>query len=931
MPPVRRVRRRTTPHRAARGTLPLLETKLSPPVSTTNLVARARLVPPAVLECRRKLTFVVAPAGYGKTILMTQLHATLAGLGRRTAWLSLDTGDSAIAQFLCYLVAAVRCTTTDFGRPALVLLDEGVSLTETAIARVLANELATLPDPITVFIDDVHELAHAPALALVRQLVHDTPPHIQFVISSRVRIDLGLGRLQAHDALTEIDWRELRFSDGETRAFFAHANGLEIDAATAAKVQARTEGWAAALRLAASSARDAPSLSALMDRSLGSEHGIAAYLAEDVLRHLRADLREFLLEIGALSRVCAELCDAVTGGHGAAQRLETLEAGNVFVHSLDGQPRWYRFHPLLSDFLRTQSERTQPGRLARVHARASAWFAATGAYDAAVEHALAAGEPATAATLLDAHAYDLWRDGHQARLDGWARRLPAALRRRHPRLRLVQAWSLMLSGRIDSAVRILDDVATQLDAGAFADRGVHGSASLGDDVLFMRLMLAFYQEETELAEALSERWLAHDRTGDPFLASAVKSVLAGSRGLMHELGYARRQAASIADLLEESGTSYGPIWSLSILGAMHLRAGYRDEAVGALDQAIGYAVRVGGRDTPLAAMPATLRALAAYETGDLDLAQRLAERHAGGTARLNFADHHIACLLLPVRLAAAGGDERGALAALERLARAALAQAHLPERVRAHVVHERLRLLAQLRRPQAVRGLVREERLDRSRETFTPIRAGGACRTVWAQARIRAALADEDARSALWLARKWTRYLHQREQPRPEVAFRLLAARANLALDDERAAQRELREAIRIAAPHGLVRLFLDEDGSVHPAIVRACRGLEIHGEEVAAFGDVLASALRRTDSMCDIVERTSVAARSASATRPLSPRELDVLSLVAQGMSNREAGACLGLTENTVKWNLRQVYQKLAVARRGQAVRRGRELGLIG
>jgi LuxR family maltose regulon positive regulatory protein len=399
-----------------------------------------------------------------------------------------------------------------------VLLEGGVRLAEETIVHVLANVLSAIAAPISLFLEDAHELADVRAISVLRQLVAATPPHVRFVISSRSLLDIGAGKLRATGQLEEIDWNDLRFTDEEIREYFRRANELELSGETVAKVLEKTEGWAAALQLTSLAVANRGTLPALLDRLDGEEQGIAAYLADDVLSHLPAELRGFLLKIGPLDRVCAPLCDAVTGMQDAQERLQDILARNIFLFSSDVARRWYRFHPLFSTFLRHQLERTSPGALTALYTTASAWFESERTYDEAVEFALRAGTTERAAQILNAHAFDIWRAGHQSRLDGWARQIPIDMRRRYPKLRLVQAWSLILAGRMGGAIRILEDVSSQLDAPFVAE--TQAEHALRGDVLFLRLMVAFFKEDAGLTRSRSRK------SGWPALITAIPSCAA---------------------------------------------------------------------------------------------------------------------------------------------------------------------------------------------------------------------------------------------------------------------------------------------------------------------------------------------------------------------------------------------------------------------
>ncbi|MEQ8492688.1 MAG: LuxR C-terminal-related transcriptional regulator [Gammaproteobacteria bacterium] len=909
-----------------RTLLPLLQAKFRPPSSNVPPVPRARVLDTVRCAPPGKLTLITAPPGYGKTAVMRQLFEQRRGDNAVTAWLGLDAADNDFAQLARCVADAVRAVHPAFGEPVAPLLRGGANVSDAAITHTLANALSALDREIYLFVEDVHELTDDRALEVLRQLIVGTAAHVRLIVSSRTHFDVGLGRLRATGGLVELTWDDLRFDEGEIRRFFRQANSLDLATEVVGAIAAKTEGWAAALQLASIAGRDAPALTSLLDRLDGSSQAIAAYLAEEVLHHLEPNLRHFLLRIGTLRRVCAPLCEAVTGRRDAALMLDRIVALNLFVFATDDRARWLRFHPLLCDFLAREMERTCPDDLAAVRRAASDWFETRGAYDEAVDYAFDGGDVRRAARILDQHAYDLWTAGHQSRLDGWARRIPPRVRRAHFNLRLIQAWSLVLAGKAESAVRIVDGVSRDLaalpSAKARSRRPDH--AAVFGDVLFVRLMMAYYAEDIEATEALCERWLNGAYSDDPFRLGAVETVLAGIRGLEYDFSYARRYAAVIGDALEETSAFYGPLWLYTILGAGYLGAGLTLDAFAALQKALAFATRVGGAGTPLAAMPATILARAYYDRNEVAQAQRLIGRYAAVPERLNFPDYQICAFFVPVRLLACNGAYAAALALLDEHERAAADADSRPERVTAHLVHERVRLLVRLRRHAELVELGRAGALDRDCGSFHPRSPGTAARAVWAQARARADLARGEHKLTLDLTRRWVRFARARGVPRLELEFRLLAALAYAAGGDRRGEQRELRAAIGIAGEQQLLQPLLDERDQLRTAMALACDTVAQTAPELGAFVGAVRAALGDADG----TERAAAAGPVQSGE--LTPRERDVVCLVAKGLSNREIGEVLGLAEGTVKWNLHQVFGKLDVRRRSQAVWRARELGLL-
>lgn len=911
----------------------LLQARFTPPLSDLPMVDRHRLTARLSESTARKLTLVTAPAGYGKTTLLALAHREMVRHGTPAAWLTIDRDETDFMQFARSILGAIQTARPEFGRSAAALLQAGIGITDRAILLSLANELSGVPESLYLFLDDAHELSATRALPALRALITGTPPNIHFVISSRSEIDIGIGRLRATGQLDEIGWTDLRFSTAETQQYFSKLNDIQLDSGVADRLLSKTEGWAAGIQLVSLAIKNTSDIANLVDRITGDNRGIAEYLAEDVLKYLDSRTRDFILKISPLRRFSPALCQRVTGIADAEEILQALEAANLFIFPVDQARNWYRFHSLFSEFLKRQLEKSTPKAVNRIRLEASAWLEEQGFYDEAVEYAFQAGDSDYAARLIDRHAYDLWRAGHQSRLNGWAGRIPALVRGRYPLLRLIQAWALMTAGRIQAAENILVDVKHQmgLDKDDPEEAGIRDdNHDVIGDVLFVRLMLAYFGDDPERCEALGRRWLEGTYTPDPFLQGAALCLVANSRGLMFDLDYARRHAADISQLFQEAETQYGTIWSLSIMGATFLMAGFLDEAAKILNEALAVADSVGGKGSPLAAMPAMLMAELSYESDDLEAARGFLQDYQGGVGQLSFLDHIISWYTVQARLrCAADGQLKDALVVLDERGPQAARSVYQSSRLRASLVLEKLRILTLLGRPADVLELARMEGLTGPIEDYMP-EAGQDFRALrLAQGRMRALLAEGAADQCLSLARKWLHLLRECDLPRPEIQFRILAALAYLALEDTPAAQRELRDAIRLGARHNIVRDFLDEPKALRAAVARTCSAMEVTDPEFQTFCRALRARLPEVASKSRESEQREMATEDLPNERP-TRRELEVLRLVASGLSNRQIGDALGLTENTVKWNLQQLYQKFGVHKRLQAIERARRLGLL-
>src|ERR671910_375859 len=449
-----------------RASDPLVSTRLRPPEARANLVARPRLTAMLQREAGRKLTLVSAPAGFGKTTLLVEwLRSRAPGAGS-VAWLSLEEGDNDPARLLSYLVAALRSISGEIGEGVLSSLRSPEPPQLGALTAALINEISSLSTEITLVLDDYHLIDSEAVHGVVSFLLEHLPPNVHLVISSRVNPPLPLGRLRARGQMAELRAANLRFTSEEAAAFLGDVMGLALSAGDVVALEERTEGWIAGLQLAALSMRDRKDISGFIKAFSGSHRDVLDYLAEEVLRGRPERLQEFLLRTSVLDHLSGALCDALTGRSDGQEKLERLERDNLFVIPLDDERRWYRYHHLFTDFLRTRLEREGFERIKELHRRAAAWYEENGLISEAVGHALAAEDYERAAELVERVVGEMWFRGEVLTLLGWLEALPEGAKRRRPRLLLEHATALMWVGRLEGVEPLVGEAERIVDAAA---------------------------------------------------------------------------------------------------------------------------------------------------------------------------------------------------------------------------------------------------------------------------------------------------------------------------------------------------------------------------------------------------------------------------------------------------------------------------------
>ncbi len=444
---------------------PILATKLYLPPPQPGIVLRPRLIERLNrgLQHTPGVSLISAPAGFGKT---TQVSEWVAGCRQRVAWLSLDEGDSDPARFLAYLVAALQTITKDIGKGVLAAIQTAQPLPtiDEALLATLLNEIAAMPDPFILVLDDYHMINSEPIDHALTFLIDHLPPQMHLVITTREDPSLPLPRYRVRGQLTELRAADLRFTPEEAGTFLNQMMNLNLSVENIAALESRTEGWIAGLQLAALSMQGRADIASFIQAFTGSHHFVLDYLVEEVLQRQPEPIRSFLLQTALLDRFCAPLCNAVTERENGKAMLEVLERSNLFLIPLDDQRRWYRYHHLFADVLQTHLMEAQPDQVADLHGRASAWYERNGLRSDAIRHALAAKDFEGAAGLIEL-AWSAAEEGsiQAATWLGWVKTLPDELVHARPVLNVCYAYALLGMGEIEAAAARLKDAEGWLD------------------------------------------------------------------------------------------------------------------------------------------------------------------------------------------------------------------------------------------------------------------------------------------------------------------------------------------------------------------------------------------------------------------------------------------------------------------------------------
>jgi LuxR family maltose regulon positive regulatory protein len=439
---------------SAQAQAPLLSTKFHAP-DARDRIGREALI--ARLQgADRKLALIRAPAGWGKSTVLSQWRAAEEG-ARPFAWVTLDASDSDPLRFWTYAIEALRATSAEFGAGSLSLLQApGVDLEEEMLP-VLIDEFANISDRVVLALDDYHQLVGDAVHATLRRLLDYLPERVCIAIATRTEPPLHVARLRARGQLVEIDADQLRFSLEETRSFLDELLRLELGVQDIARLHERTEGWPAAIYLAALSLSDRPDRHDFVVRFAGDDRHIVDYLGEEVLAGLEPTVRDLLLRTSILEHVNGPLCDAVADASGSARQLDALARSNLFVVPLDDRHDWYRYHYLFRSCLNAELRLESADLIPELHRRASTWFISSGHVSDAIDHAIAGQDFAAASELLAAHWNDIISSGGLRAVEMWLMSLPEPLVLEDARLCLARAWTSFAKGALEEVLPCLEN------------------------------------------------------------------------------------------------------------------------------------------------------------------------------------------------------------------------------------------------------------------------------------------------------------------------------------------------------------------------------------------------------------------------------------------------------------------------------------------
>lgn len=912
----------------------LLTTKLFLPAARTDLVRRSRLTERLNQNLQLKLTLISAPAGFGKTTLLGEW---IPASPRCVTWVSLDKGDNDAMRFWSYVIASLQLLRNDLGKKTQALLNSPHPPTFEIILTSLANEINAFPEAFALVLDDYHLIEAQPIHAGLALLFEHLPRNMHVIITSRADPPLPLPRLRARREMMELRAHDLRFTLAESTAFLNEIMKIGLAEKDIAALEHRTEGWIAGLQLAALSLQGRNDVSTFITAFTGDDRYILDYLIEEVFQRQPEHIQNFLLQTSILERLCGPLCDAILNAdlrlriaeekdegrnphyeirNGQAM-LEHLERANLFIVPLDDKRQWYRYHHLFADLLRFRLQQQKSGTRRELHLRASLWHEQNGLFSQAIDHALAAEEWSRAADMIEhLMLMPMFRQGRYATLQVWLEKLPESELQTKPDLCFWYAWALLISDRreeYEQPLRLAERV-WQSQANTHKLAQIH----------VIRGMEVHFKAEVHETIALAQSALRDLAEDDRFNRGIAYLLLGGGYSLAGKVAEATTALLAACANSRETGDLSIELAATEVLGYVQMLQGKLRDAVKTYQDVLrrydnrfhNQAIRA---DIGLGVIHRAWNDLEASRR-HLDSALEIDRQTSFGKkwpwlhvengrtlALTGEMESAVAELNRAIELGEQAGNRRIVREAQAYLARLALAQGNL-------IAAEKWLAQFALRHDSAIQEGLEIEYLTHARLLLSKSEYAAAAELLQ---RLREA-AEADGRMSSVMECLTLEALALHAQRRLEPACSCLA------------------KALAQAEPEGFVRMFLDE-GAPMAELLRQFLKVQQKENSSAANSILQNYAIKLLSAFppeqAPAVVQTHKAAAGLPASYlvdPLSERELEILKLVAAGLSNQQIGRKLFIATSTVKRHINNIYAKLNVHSRMQAVTKGRELKVL-
>ncbi|QBD81640.1 hypothetical protein EPA93_38990 [Ktedonosporobacter rubrisoli] len=910
---------------------PLLNTKLALPLLRPTLVGRPRLVHRLQSQVGHILTLLSAPAGFGKTTLLSEWLHHGKQPAPAVAWVSLDADDNDPARFLAYIIEALQTLHAGISDDVLAILNSSSQEPHLdVLLSMLINDLASLQVETTLVLDDYH--------VINAQIIHDgltylldhPPAHFHLIIASRSDPPLPLARLRARGQLCEIHAADLRFTHDEALTFLTAIMGLDIAEQEVTALETRVEGWAVGLQLAALAIQECADIPSFIAAFAGSHRYVLTYLVEEVLNHQPTHIQNFLLQTSILSRLSGPLCNAVTGRADSQAILKQLERSKLFTLSLDDEQEWYRYHHLFADALRHQLRQAQPPLEPELHNRASLWYEQQEINSEAVRHALQGQNFERAAALIEKLAPATLSHGELITLKNWLASLPEKQIRKRPRLALAYATLLVTTSQFEDVETYLDMAESAIGAKKELEAGqTLKTDMLLSEIAILRALTAIQHNELQQAEGLRLQAQQYMPENTPYLRGLMAFTQGNAAKHSHDATAAIQSYTEASTLGQATGNIPLRLMALSNLAEIYFIKGQLQQVARICRRALLTATDEQGRLLPIASTIHSFLGFLLYEWNELKAATHHLQESYDLCQQAGNKDALVGVFMIQAFLLQAQRQSEEALQKLEQAENLAY-QLKSPTIIN-EIAAIRARFYLQDGQIEAAMHQLQKADLDLE----GPLNNESAMHYL-DLAHILVALSRAQPEGAYLLqAEELLARLLPIIQPKGHVSgmisFHNLQAQVCDLRGDTASSLAALHQALVLAQPAGFVRIFVDEGEAVavllkHFVAAQRKYGRTAMHKSLLLYANKLIAAFDAPAKQTHYIPQI----RASQLIDPLSEREIEILQLIAAGHKNQEIADKLVIVIGTVKAHVNNIYRKLGVRSRVQAISRAQALHLI-
>lgn len=914
----------------------LIETKLNAFHAGADFVPRNAVIRTVFqTDSNANVITIIGAAGSGKSSLMGQINQSVTELGMRSCWLSLEKDDNNLAAFLSYFTATLSHLDPKIGERAFQMNGTKYLAEPSAIFQTLCEDISRFKKPCFIFMDDVQHLEDPTLLHGIDKFISALPQHIKLVLASRSQIQLSLSRKRIEGTLLEIDQTDLNLSLGEISELFDKHPSVSLNPEELRVLHTSTEGWAAGLQMAGlTMAQDPQNASQLLNGFSGSNQSINSYLMESVVKLQNDKIRKFLQLTAPLSRMNKDVCEAITGYDDAGAILEFIHQQNLFLIPLDMGGNWYRYHHLFADFLVKDLQKHESGRFENICAQASRWFQDQGYYTEAIQYLLSAGQYTESAKLIASQGVEVAQHlGDHLTILDWMRRLPQDNYDDHPLIRLNYAWSLMFTQSSELAREIAAKVKN--DFYNHAHKKWEDIEEEADNILCLAdviIAISYASDDnTIIAQSKAESALAKWAKAPAFHRGALYNSLAYSFIANMDFDKGLDAATQARALGVQANANYVVVWADWISAIICLKKGLLREAERYLEHGRKSVARILGPQLFSNHLLSILQAEIHLDRGEMDAAISCMNSASGFSAIVSSMEPLFILQRTKARILMAQNRYEDAVGHLRSAQEHGLASE--APRISVFLAAEEIKLHIRERRVDEARAVARRWGFLEQESIFDISYDREITHELRRNIQLRLFMLDQHHGKALGIIPKLLASAKQKKRGRLVIELIVFKAINQWCLGQHAEAMRTLSTATTLASGEQFTAPFTD-NAAVTGDILKSM--IDRRG---GTSGGHLTEAIRFERGLLDIIQNKdqSEPALTADANKeedflvePMSPREIEILDLLALGMSNKELANALLVSVPTIKWHLNNIFDKLGVRNRTASVAKARKLKII-